>query len=405
MQTDHRHRSSRCADAAPLARQLRDSRADTLATFAAYQQALPELTVPQRAELNPPLWELGHVGWFQEYWITRNGQRALGCHANPDIERPPGVRSGADQLYHSSRVAHDTRWSLPLPHAADTCADLRTQLAHTLALLADTPNSHTDLYFFRLALAHEDMHHEAALIMAQSLGLPIRDPRWQTPRLPQAIAHTLQVPATRWQLGTPTDTAHFCFDNELGECEQTLAPYDIDSTVVSWAQFLDFVEAGGYSQSQWWSADGQRWLTSSAAHCPRYLRREGGQWQQWRHGQWTVLPLDGPACHLTYYEAQAWCHWRGRCLPTEAQWECALAHHPKAFDWGQVWEWTASAFAPFEGFRPHPYRDYSLPWFDGRPVLRGASFATSERLRHWRFRNHYTADRNDIFAGFRSCAP
>ena len=71
---------------------------------------------------------------------------------------------------------------------------------------------------------------------------------------------------------------------------------------------------------------------------------------------------------------------------------------------GDVWEWTASPFAPFPGFRPHPYRDYSAPWFDGRPVLRGASFLTQPRLRHPRFRNFFVADRNDIAAGFRSCA-
>ncbi|HRD85848.1 MAG TPA: SUMF1/EgtB/PvdO family nonheme iron enzyme, partial [Rubrivivax sp.] len=76
----------------------------------------------------------------------------------------------------------------------------------------------------------------------------------------------------------------------------------------------------------------------------------------------------------------------------------------EAFRWGDVWEWTASAFAPYPGFRAHPYRDYSAPWFDGRPVLRGASFMTQQRMHHARYRNYFPAHRNDVPAGFRSCA-
>ena len=96
--------------------------------------------------------------------------------------------------------------------------------------------------------------------------------------------------------------------------------------------------------------------------------------------------------------------WAGRRLPTESEWECAALTAP-GFSWGQVWEWTASPFAPYPGFVAHPYRDYSQPWFDGRPVLRGASFATQPGMRHPRYRNYFTADRSDLFAGFRSCAP
>ena len=128
------------------------------------------------------------------------------------------------------------------------------------------------------------------------------------------------------------------------------------------------------------------------------------QWQQWRHGRWQTLDLDEPACHLTLYEAQAWCAWAGRRLPSEAEWQCAAQAHPGRFKWGAVWEWTASAFQPYPGFVADPYRDYSAPWFGSRQVLRGASLATQPRLRHLRYRNFFRPERNDIFAGFRSCA-
>lgn len=393
--------AARRASRDALAGALASSRADTLATFDAYVRALPDLAVPQRAELNPPLWELGHVGWFQEYWLARNPQRSLGIAADPDAPRPPGVRDGADALYHSSRVAHDSRWSLPLPDVRATRADLEAQLAATLALLDDTPDDDDSLYFFRLALFHEDMHHEALLYMAQGLSIPIEDPRWQA--MPsESSGGTIDLGAGAWALGH--DGAGFAFDNELGVHEVALVASSIDRRVVRWAEFLPFVDAGGYMEFAWWSDAGRAWLAATQARAPRYLRRAGDGWQHWRHGRWTELDPTLPACHLTLHEAQAWCAWAGRRLPSEAEWERAAVEHPRAFRWGDVWEWTASAFAPYPGFRPHPYRDYSVPWFDGRPVLRGASFATQPRMKHPRYRNYFTPDRNDLFAGFRTCA-
>ena len=136
-----------------------------------------------------------------------------------------------------------------------------------------------------------------------------------------------------------------------------------------------------------------------------YLRHEAGTWQHRRHGRWQALALAEAACHLTQHEALAWCRWAGRRLPGEAEWERAALTRPESFRWGDVWEWTASPFQPFPGFAAHPYRDYSAPWFDGRPVLRGASFMTQPRLRHPRYRNYFPAFRNDVPAGFRTCAP
>ncbi len=108
-----------------------------------------------------------------------------------------------------------------------------------------------------------------------------------------------------------------------------------------------------------------------------------------------------PAVHVSLHEAEAWCRWAARGLPTEAKWECA-ALALEGFSWGQVWEWTASQFEPYPGFIAHPYRDYSAPWFGSHRVLRGACPATSSPLAHARYRNFFEPHRNDIFAGFRS---
>lgn len=349
--------------------------------------------IPYAPELNPPLWELGHVAWFQEWWIARNRQRARGVACDPAHARPPSLLAQADDWYDSSRVAHRTRWALPLPDGQATRDYLARTLGQTLELLDALPAAADDelLYFFRLAALHEEMHAEAAIYMAANLGLPVRtDPG---PALDAPVE--LELPPQRFGLGSKG--AGFAFDNELQCREVTLAATGIDAQPVTWARFLPFVEAGGYRQPQWWSNAGREWLGGQAAP----WRAAGTGWQQRRGARWVPVEPARAAVHLTAHEADAWCRWAGRRLPTEAEWECA-AHVLPGFRWGQVWEWTASTFEPYPGFAPHPYRDYSAPWFGSRRVLRGASPATSPALAHARYRNFFEPQRSDIFAGFRS---
>ena len=393
----------RQASSEVLAAALQASRRDTLAAFDLASAATAGL-VPQRPELNPPLWELGHIGWFQAWWLGRNPARAQGWRADPDLARPP---SADDALYDSSRVPQDSRWQLPLPDAAATRRALAGQLDQTLTLLRDAPADDDALYFFRLALLPEDMHHEASLYMAQSLGWTVDGCRWQPQPLAEAIP-ALQIEASLLRLGDPG--AGFAFDNELGPHTVLLRPYEIDSQVQRWADYLPFVEAGGYQDARWWSIEGRAWLAQRAAAqdplppLPRYLRRAAdGGWQQQRGGRWLALDPALPACHLSCFEAQAWCAWAGRRLPTEAEWQHAACGHADSFHWGAVWEWTASPLLPYPGFVAHPYREYSAPWFGSRRVLRGASFGTQPRLHHPHYRNFFTPERSDIFAGFRSC--
>jgi EgtB-related family protein len=365
-----------------LADALRESRTRTLLLLHAYVDALgPSLPVPYSEQLNPPLWEAGHVGWFQDYWIARNRERALGIRCNPDHERPEGRLPQADSLYNSSRVAHTTRWQLPLPDLAATRTYLREGLAETLTLLAATPETDDALYFFRLVLFHEDMHTEAAIYMAEALGIPVPESLLGSP-LARSEATTLTLPAQTWTLGYAG--SGFAFDNELTAHSVEVADFEIDANVVTWQRYLAFVEATG-------------------AEPPRYLCKRGDTWEHRHFGRWRVLPLDAPATHLTWPEADAWCRWSGRRLPTEAEWEIAAVTQPD-FRWGAVWEWTASRFLPFAGFVAHPYRDYSAPWFGERFVLRGGSRATSPRMAHPRYRNFFTPERNDVHNGFRSCA-
>jgi gamma-glutamyl hercynylcysteine S-oxide synthase len=385
---------------------LQRTRARTLALFAAYEKSLPPgVPVPYSPELNPPAWELGHIGWFQEWWLARNPRRAQGAACDLNYAPLPSRLDGADAFYDSSRVPHETRWSLPLPDTGATRRYLQESLAQTLELLAKSPEDDTSLYFFRLALLHEDMHGEAAVYMAQALGLPLsgeaafpREDRIGT----KPPSDPMALPRSVWTLGVPPSQPGFAFDNEHGTHAVSLTAFDIDAAPVTWARFLPFIEAGGYDRDELWTSEGMQWRARNRQALPRYLRKHAGAWQHQVFGTWLPLDVSESAVHLTLHEAQAWCRWAGRRLPTEAEWECAAMNHPD-FRWGDVWEWTADAFSPFPGFTPHPYRDYSAPWFASRQVLKGASSATSPHMVHPKYRNFFTSERNDIHSGFRSC--
>jgi gamma-glutamyl hercynylcysteine S-oxide synthase len=395
--------AARHFEGAALASALGNARDRTLGLFAAYEAALgPSLRCPRSHELNLPLWELGHIGWFTDWWIARNPERAMGTDADPFVSRLPARRANADALYDSSNVAHATRWTLDLPDASAVRTELQTSLDETLALLNTAPQDDKALYFFRLALFHEDMHAEAATYMAQTLGFdPFSHGAQAHPAPIIGPCKELQLPATEWRLGR--SGGGFSFDNERVGDTAALMATGIDSAPVSWARYLPFVESGAADQRSFWSDAGWAWRLAQTSGSPRYLRPAAAGWEVQRFGVWGALDPAESAVHLTCFEAEAWCRWAGRRLPSEAEWEAA-AHLLPEFQWGSAWEWTASEFRPFPGFEPHPYRDYAAPWFDGRPVLKGASPATAPRMRHPRYRNFFTAERNDIMAGFRSAA-
>jgi iron(II)-dependent oxidoreductase len=389
---------------------LMDARNHTLHLMGQYEHILAasQFEVPCLPELNPPLWELGHVGWFQEWWLGRNLQRHLGLGCDPSATRLASIEPRADRWWDSSRVAHDSRWALGLPDVARIKTYLLDTLESTLDLLEKAPEDDDALYFYRLALFHEDMHGEALIYMAQTLGLPLG---LEMPP-PMPLREPMLLPAMRWPLGQDGGTGGFSFDNERPAHEVRVPEFEIDAQVVCWAQFVEFVEDGGYDRPELWLPAGRQWLRSRAARggrrAPRHVDLIGGASgavMQTCFGVPRRMLGGQPVMHVSWWEADAWCRWAGRRLPAEVEWEAAaVSAARRGFRWGDVWEWTGTSFHAYPGFVADPYRDYSEPWFGTHKVLRGASFATRARMKHPRYRNFYLPGRDDIFAGFRSCA-
>ena len=345
---------------------------------------------PRAEHLNPPLWEYGHIVWFQERWCLR---------ARPDGSCAPSMLATADALYDSSAVPHDSRWGLPLltPAAVDDYA-ARVAAAVTARLHAD--GSPDLAYFAELCLYHELMHVEAWWMAFQNLGYapPPAPERQGAPGQPARLAFADGMV----ELGSGTE-AGFIFDNEKWRHPVPVPAFDIDAQPVSEAAFAEFVDAGGYQRRAAWSAAGWAWRMAREASHPLYWRKANDAWQVRRFARWTPLDPAAPMLHVNLYEAEACAAWQGRRLPSAAQWLRAVAR--PEFAWGRSWEWMREPFAPYPGFSADPYRDYSQPWFHTHQELRGGGPVTDPKLKRPGFRNFYLPHRRDPFAGFRTASP
>jgi ergothioneine biosynthesis protein EgtB len=395
-----------------------------------------QLLGPRLAIVNPLLWEIGHVAWFQEKWVLRH---ALG---------EPPIRADGDALWDSAAVAHDTRWDLPLPTRAETLSYLTEVRDRVLDRLVHGGGDPRLLYFVRYTVYHEDMHDEAFTYTLQTHGYP-------APRLSGAAARPagagprpgdVQVAGGELLLGALPDEP-FVFDNEKWAHTVAVAPFTIARAPVTQEEFAAFVDDGGYRRRDLWSEEGWTWRETAGAAQPVYWRRDGDAWERRDFDRWVSLEPHRPVLHANWYEAQAYCLWARRRLPTEAEWEAAAsldhaAGTKRRFPWGDaspdpllaqldarvlgcadvsahpegdspagcrqmignVWEWTQDAFAPYPGFVPDAYKEYSEPWFFTHKVLRGGCWVTRGRLLRNTWRNFYPPDRRDVWAGFRTCA-
>jgi gamma-glutamyl hercynylcysteine S-oxide synthase len=379
--------------------------------------------VPLLRTINPFLWEIGHVGYFQEYWVLR--------HAGQQSQ----IRSDADALYDSAKVAHDTRWRLELPSRAATIEYLKIVRDRVLDRIEGSGFDERDAYFVRLSVFHEDMHAEALTITRQTLAYPMPAFSGLTNRHTASSNGLLTgdavVPGGTYSIGSSPQEM-FVFDNEKWRHPVQISEFQIARAPVTQSEFARFIEDAGYARPELWTTEGWAWRQAQNAECPIYWKRDRDRgWIRRHFNQWLELEADHPVTNVCWFEAEAYCRWAGRRLPTEFEWEvaaqdsgsagdanldlkeggcCGVGAHPAGDSTygcrqmiGNAWEWTSSDFLPYAGFSPDPYSEYSMPWFGDHKTLRGGAWSTRSRLIRPQYRNFYTPDRRDMWAGFRTC--
>ncbi|MFO7527645.1 MAG: selenoneine synthase SenA [Marinobacter sp.] len=420
---------------------------------------LPEdkLDVPYHPGVNPPLWEMGHSAFFYEVFVFNllDGTRSY----DPSM----------DDLWDSFHVEHRDRWRSDLfPGRHKTLAYFRTIYDRIAERIQSKPLTDGDLYLYRYAILHQNMHIESLIWCRQTVAYPAPpDYVGDRPAPSEHVSGDVEVPASRWLIGMPGiseayASEDFAFDNEKPRFEVNLDAFRISRTLVSNREFRAFVDDGGYQRPELWSFGGRKWLGTEqdlslihgleeplmrAPRHPLYWRWHEKHWQERLFDQWQALNPDAPVTHVTYWEAEAWCNWAGRRLPTEYEWEvAALANRSgeafRRFPWGNeaptlqhadmdgrnqarnpvwdypagespfgcrqmigsVWEWTSNQFLPYDGFKVDMYPFMSTLQFGDHKVTKGGSCATSSNLIRGTYRQAYLPQRNDVYTGFRTCA-
>ncbi|MEU2660277.1 ergothioneine biosynthesis protein EgtB [Streptomyces sp. NPDC007325] len=396
-----------------------------------------ELTAQHSPLMSPLVWDLAHIGNQEEQWLWREvaGREAL----RPEI----------DPLYDAFAHPRSERPSLPLLSPGEArayTADVRTRVLDVLAGARMEGRPLLDAGFaFGMIAQHEQQHDETMLITHQLRKGPAVLAAPPPPVHPSGpLPEEVLVPGGTFTMGTSDEP--WALDNERPAHVRAVAAFHIDTVPVTNGSYLAFMADGGYTDRRWWHPDGWAQIREHGVTAPLFWRQEAGQWLRRRFGVTEPVPEEEPVVHVSWYEADAYARWAGRRLPTEAEWEKAARHDPvsgrsRRYPWGDadpgpdhanlgqrhlgparagsypagasplgvrqligdVWEWTASDFLPYPGFRPFPYKEYSEVFFGPEyKVLRGGSFAVDAVACRGTFRNWDYPVRRQIFAGFRT---
>ena len=412
------------------AREVREGRAAALARrFVEVRRFTTSLAAPLSAEdamvqsmpdASPTKWHLAHTTWFFEEFVLGRAEPA-----RPPFH--PSYRYLFNSYYEAVGPRHPRprRGVLSRP-SLDEVRRWRAAVDEDLARLLARGGADGLLDAVELGIAHEEQHQELILTDAKHALAenPLR-PAYAAAPPPAGTA-----PALAWlshaggvvETGAPAEG--FAFDNERPLHRTLLAPFALASRPVTNGEWIAFMEDGGYRRPEPWMSDGWAAVQAGSWEAPLYWERGGAGWEAFTLGGMVAVDPAEPVCHVSWYEADAYARWAGARLPSEDEWEAALGDAPRdgtfaedgrfhpaaartrrgpAQAYGDVWEWTGSAYAPYPGFRPlaGAFGEYNAKFMVGQQVLRGGSCATPRRHVRPSYRNFFPPQARWQFTGVR----
>ncbi len=346
-------------------------------------------------DASPPKWHLGHTTWFFETMILK---AFVKDYKEFDERFPFYFNSYYESL--GERLQRDSRGTLTRP-PLQSVYDYRTYVDKKMVEFLNSNPSAEALKLLELGLNHEQQHQELFLtdfkyILAVQPFNPVYTEDFNEGEKEGGNGFTSMKEGI-YEIGFEGEG--FSFDNEHGRHKVYLQPFSISNKLVTNKEWLEFMDAGGYSNFEHWHSEGWAWVNDNKIDSPEYWRKQNGEWHRFTLSGLQKVNPDEPVAHISYYEAFAFAEWKGMRLPTEAEWEVAS----NKFNWGQRWEWTNSAYLPYPGFTKAEgaVGEYNGKFMVSQMVLRGASVATSTGHSRNTYRNFFHPQLRWQFTGLR----
>jgi ergothioneine biosynthesis protein EgtB len=347
-------------------------------------------------DVSPPKWHLGHTTWFFEEFILKP-------HAKGYTIFDADFSFVFNSYYETvgKRVVRADRGNMSRPSVEKVYA-YRNYVTEALKDFLEKEASKEVLDILEIGIHHEKQHQELLLtdikyILGNNPLLPAYSENFNEHNSFGEAQEWIAMEEGVYEIGH--NTADFCYDNELGRHKVYLHPYSISNTLVSNAEYIAFIEAGGYQKFDLWHAEGWDWVNREQITAPLYWHKIDDTWHHYTYNGLQKVKLETPITHISYFEAFAYAQWKGCRLPTEFEWEAAQHH----FDWGQRWEWTESAYLPYPNYKKADgaLGEYNGKFMVNQKVLRGSSVATPVKHTRPTYRNFFQTNLRWQFTGIR----
>lgn len=357
---------------------------------------IEDYVVQPAMDVSPPKWHLGHTTWFFEEFILK--------HHKPNYKLFHEDFAFIFNSYYETvgkRVIRNNRGNLSRPGVTKVY-DYRHYVTHEMKEFLATEISKDVEEILNIGIHHEKQHQELLMtdikyILGNNPLLPKYNDDLIEYSAEKNTQEWLQFDEGAYEIGHKENS--FCYDNELGRHKTYIQNFEISNRLVTNAEFIAFIDAGGYKDFNHWHADGWEWVKEHQQAQPMYWHSINGEWHYFTLQGLQKIDPDAPLCHVSYYEAFAFAQWKGCRLPTEFEWEVAQEH----FNWGNRWEWTESAYLPYPGYTKAPgaIGEYNGKFMVNQMVLRGGSVVTANKHTRPTYRNFFQPNLRWQYTGIR----